>query len=306
MTVTLDDLPSAQSLVRVGTGDGTRICLWRDGRLLRPDRVELTFDYLLELSAADMKEVLETLDVTDVTSRADMLMAPVESQEVWAAGVTYLRSRDARIAESDIGDVYDRIYMADRPELFLKAAGWRVVGPNDRIGVRSDSNWNVPEPELAVLANAAGEIVAYAIGNDVSSRQIEGANPLYLPQAKVYDRSCALGPAAVMVWGAVPGAIRMTITRGGFPVYTGETHVENMTRSPADLVRWLLSHYTLPHGVWLFTGTGLVPNDDFTLTEGDDVVIEIDGLGRLHNVVGTVAAAHPQPKLVEPGRRVQG
>ncbi|MFM7321526.1 MAG: fumarylacetoacetate hydrolase family protein [Armatimonadota bacterium] len=216
-------------------------------------------------------------------------LAPVDSQEIWAAGVTYERSRVARMEESEGGgDFYDKVYSADRPELFLKAVGWRAVGPGDPIGIRSDSRWDVPEPEWTVVANAHGRIVGMTIGNDVSSRSIEGENPLYLPQAKVYDRSCAVGPAIRVLAGSEPPTdlgIRLSIRRDGVEAFSGETSTSRMRREAGELVGWLMRGTTFPVGAFLMTGTGLVPPDGFTLRQGDLVRIEINGLGALINPV---------------------
>jgi 2-dehydro-3-deoxy-D-arabinonate dehydratase len=216
------------------------------------------------------------------------LLAPVQSQEVWAAGVTYRRSREAREAESDAGmDLYAHVYGASRPELFFKSPGWRVRGPDEPIRVRADSAWNVPEPELGVVLDASLTPVAYVIGNDVSSRAIEGENALYLPQAKVYDGACAIGPALVPV-GAVapPLAIRLQIMREDLPLFEGETSTGQMRRSIGELVAYLGRELSFPHGCVLLTGTGVVPPDEVTLRPGDLVRIHIDGLGVLANPVG--------------------
>jgi 2-dehydro-3-deoxy-D-arabinonate dehydratase len=215
------------------------------------------------------------------------LLAPVESQEVWGAGVTYERSRDGRIEESTEGGVYDRIYVARRPEVFFKATAPRVVGPGQFVGVRADSPWNAPEPELGLVLNAAGELFGYVVGNDVSSRSIEGENPLYLPQAKVYDRSCALGPGIVPVWAApdTPFDIALRVERGDEVAYAGTTSTTSLTRSFSDLAAWLTAALTFPVGVVLLTGTGIVPDESFSLRAGDVVTIDIDGIGTLTNPV---------------------
>jgi 2-dehydro-3-deoxy-D-arabinonate dehydratase len=219
------------------------------------------------------------------------VVAPIEGQEVWASGVTYLRSRDARKEESSLPDHYDHVYEAERPELFLKAAPGRVRGPREPIGVRADSTWDVPEPELCVVADSSGEIVAYVVGNDVSSRSIEGDNPLYLPQAKSYTGSCSLGPCLVPVAGTPPPSemeIAIRVQRNGATAFEGSTHLSEMKRSPADLVDWLFRAQDFPVGVFLLTGTGIVPTSEFTLQGGDDVSISILGLGELRNVVEQV------------------
>ena len=212
--------------------------------------------------------------------------APVGSQEIWAAGVTYLRSRDARIEEAIEPSPYDRVYEAERPELFLKAPGWRAVGPEAEIGIRSDSDWNVPEPELAIVADASMQVVGYTIGDDVSSRSIEGENTLYLPQAKTYERSCSLGPAIVPASAVQPPfEIRMTIVRGSRPVYEDVTSTDSMARSFGDLLSHLGRALAFPAGAILLTGTGIVPDPPFTLEAGDEVRISIGGLGTLVNPV---------------------
>lgn len=222
---------------------------------------------------------------------AETILAPVVSQEVWAAGVTYYRSRSARIEESKSaggGDFYDRVYAAERPELFFKAAGRRVVGHKGTVRVRSDASWSVPEPELALVINAEGEIVGYTIGNDMSSRDIEGENPLYLPQAKVYDGSCALGPC-ILVSGEPLGkttGIHLEIARDGESVFTGSTTLAELKRDPKELVRYLFRDNSFPQGAFLMTGTGVVPPDSFTLRSADVVRIRIDGIGTLENAVG--------------------
>jgi 2-dehydro-3-deoxy-D-arabinonate dehydratase len=218
-----------------------------------------------------------------------MILAPIDGQtEVWAAGVTYKRSEEARVEESATPDIYTHVYRAERPELFFKATPRRVAGPDQQIVVRSDSTWDVPEPELAVVVNAAGDIVGYTIGNDVSSRSIEGENPLYLPQAKVYAGCCALGPGITPVWEIddpyVLG-IRMWIQRAGVGHWQGHTSMREFARRLDDLVAYLFREDSFPDGVILSTGTALVPDSPFTLEAGDVVDIEIDGLGRLRNPV---------------------
>ena len=219
------------------------------------------------------------------------LLAPVGTQEVWAAGVTYLRSRTARMEESKDaggGDFYDRVYSAERPELFFKSQPQKVVGPWGTVGIRSDAQWSVPEPELALLADAGGRIVGYTIGNDMSSRDIEGQNPLYLPQAKVYNRSCALGPGILMTREPLPESTRITIAieRDEAVEFAGETTLKQMKRRPAELVQYLFRDQSFPAGCFLLTGTGVVPPDSFTLKPGDVIRIGIDGIGMLVNTVG--------------------
>ncbi len=216
------------------------------------------------------------------------LAIPVEPPEVWCAGVTYERSREARVEESAVKDVYTLVYDAERPELFLKDAGCRrTVGPGEPIGVRGDSPWNVPEPEIAVVLGEAGTPIGLTIGNDVSSRAIEGANPLYLPQAKIYAGACALGPAVLVPdhWEAAL-EIRMRIAdSSGAELFAGETSSARMRRSIPELVEWLLLENPVPAGSVLLTGTGLVPPDDFTLEPGHVVEIHVPGIGTLTNPV---------------------
>lgn len=216
--------------------------------------------------------------------------APIGSQEVWAAGVTYYRSRNARMEESKSaggGDFYDRVYLAERPELFFKATAGRVVGPGGQVHIRRDATWSVPEPELTLLANHRGQIIGYTAGNDMSSRDIEGENPLYLPQAKVYDGSCALGPCVCVTSGPIPEwtSIWLEIEREGEVEFSGETTLASLKRAPAELVGYLYRECSFPTGAFLMTGTGIVPPDSFTLAAGDRVRITIEPLGTLENVV---------------------
>lgn len=218
-------------------------------------------------------------------------LAPVDDQDVWASGVTYERSREARQEEAvDGGDIYARVYRAARPELFFKALGSRVVGPYGEVGIRADATWNVPEPELALVFNPAMELVGFTIGNDMSSRDIEGENPLYLPQAKVYNASCALGPGILLntstTWPDV--AIGIRIIRGGQTLFDGKTHTNQIRRTITELAGYLGRSMSYPHGVVLLTGTGVVPPGDFTLQAADVVSITIDGIGTLTNTVKVV------------------
>lgn len=216
-------------------------------------------------------------------------LAPVDPDtEVWAAGVTYEVSREAREAESEEADVYRKVYGAERPELFFKSTGWRTVGPDQYIGVREDSTWDVPEPELALVVAASGQIVGYTICNDVSSRLIEGANPLYLPQAKSYFGSCALGPAIVPVWEVDDPydlTIHIVIRRGSDVLFEAETSTGTLHRRLDELVDYLFRGDVYPRGVILSTGTSLVPEAHVTLEAGDDVAIDITGIGALQNPV---------------------
>ena len=246
-----------------------------------------SIDGLLGAGGGALWERVATATLADAVPDDATLLAPIESQPVWAAGVTYERSRNEREAESvSAADVYALVYDAERPELFLKAAGPRVVPPGDAIGIRRDSAWNVPEPELVIVADADLRPVGLTIGNDVSSRSIEGENPLYLPQAKVYDRSCAIGPC-VVAWDdvALPAAIGLSILRGGEPAFEGETSTAAIHRRLEDLVDWLGRAMTFELGAYLMTGTGVVPPESFTLRAGDEVVITIGGIGELRNPV---------------------
>src|SRR5947209_5357148 len=224
-------------------------------------------------------------------------LAPIDQQEVWAAGVTYKRSQEARERESvGAARFYDLVYTASRPELFFKATPGRVVGPGDAVHIRRDSRWSVPEPELALVLSPRLQLVGYSIGNDMSARDIEGENPLYLPQAKVYDACCALGPFVTLA-GAMPPApaieIRLDIARGGATVFEGRTSVARMARKFEELVDWLGIDNVFPDGVILLTGTGIVPPDEFSLRAGDVVTITVDGIGSLTNPVIGGAAVGP-------------
>lgn len=218
------------------------------------------------------------------------LVAPIGSQEVWAAGVTYYRSRDARMEESKASgaqDFYAMVYTAERPELFFKANAHRVVGHLGTVRIRADSRWNVPEPEFTLVINCRGEIVGYTIGNDMSSRDIEGENPLYLPQAKVYDGSCALGPGILVREGDVAAdtPIHLDIVRDQVSVFSGTTDLTQLKRTPEELVSFLFRETSFPHGCYLLTGAGIVPGSDFTLRSGDIIYITIPPMGTLTNTV---------------------
>ncbi len=216
------------------------------------------------------------------------LLPPVDRQEVWAAGVTYAWSREARVREAVSKEIYVKVYEAERPELFFKALPEKVAGPNDWVGIRGDSRWNVPEPELALVINPALQIVGYTVGDDVSSRDIEGENPLYLPQAKIYRHSCALGPAIAVEDGTLDVAglsIRLSIQRDDAIVYSGETSTVQIHRRLEDLASYLGRYEDFPHGAVLLTGTGIVPEDTFSLQDEDQVTIEIEHVGVLRNDV---------------------
>jgi 2-dehydro-3-deoxy-D-arabinonate dehydratase len=240
-------------------------------------------DAVAKLKAIKLDQ-LPRLNLADVT-----LCAPVERQEIWAAGVTYLRSKTARMEESEFSaSAYDRVYDAERPEIFFKSLAEKVVPTGDAVGIRGDAKWNVPEPELALVMNSRGKVVGYTVGNDMSSRDIEGENLLYLPQAKTYRRACALGPWITL---GVPEAearawtIKLEILRAGRRAFGGETSIGQIKRSFAELAEFLFRCQVFPHGAVLLTGTGIVPPETFTLQAQDQVVIEISGLGRLENQV---------------------
>jgi 2-dehydro-3-deoxy-D-arabinonate dehydratase len=260
---------------------------------------------VIDLSAAGITQLHPLLEDPDVARQLGVLSMhktaprlplsqvrlcpPVERQEIWAAGVTYLRSKKARMEESNFSaTAYDRVYEAARPELFFKSLAEKVAGPNDPIGIRKDSRWSVPEPELALVLNSKGRIAGYTIGNDMSSRDIEGENLLYLPQAKIYQHSCALGPwikvgpseDEVRQW-----TIGVAITRAGQVVFKGETSVGQIKRKLDELVEYLFRSQSFPHGAVLLTGTGVVPPDGFTLQAKDEVEISISGVGTLRNFV---------------------
>jgi len=216
--------------------------------------------------------------------------APIQSQEVWAAGVTYFRSRTARMAESKDaggGTFYDKVYSAERPELFFKSTPHRIAGPGETVRLRRDSKWNVPEPELTLAISSRGRIFGYTIGNDMSSRDIEGENPLYLPQAKVYDKSAALGPCLLLSDEPLPldTQISIEIHRGGSVAFSGSTAISQIKRTLPSLAEFLYRDNSFPHGCFLMTGTGIVPADDFTLKSGDGIRITIPAIGTLVNSV---------------------
>jgi 2-dehydro-3-deoxy-D-arabinonate dehydratase len=248
-----------------------------DSLLPRPDLLEHLRQRLKDGRATEMPDLKEPL-------------SPASAQEVWAAGVTYLRSRTARMEESKDaggGSFYDRVYSADRPELFFKSPGHRVIGPAGYVRLRRDSKWNVPEPELTLLISSAGTITGYTIGNDMSSRDIEGENPLYLPQAKLYDGSCAIGPCVLVADAPLPRdtIIGLHVRRGAADVFTGQVAISQIKRELPSLVQWLCRELSFPQGCFLMTGTGIVPPDSFTLQAGDEISIAIEPIGTLTNVV---------------------
>ena len=273
---------TGQHLIRLDDG----MYLKREGVLSRlPDGTSM--DALLRRPLAELRRFLGQDRPAASLQDGAVLEAPIESQEVWAAGVTYQRSLQARADEAVSSDPYDRVYTAERPEIFFKATAGRVRGPGQAVYIRSDSSWDVPEPELAVICNSRVEVVGYTIGNDMSSRSIEGENPLYLPQAKVFDGCCALGPAVALAWDFSPSdrKIELDIRRNASIIYRSETSTSSMRRSILDLVDYLGRDQRFEAGCVLLTGTGIVPPSDFTLQDGDEVSIRIDGIGLLENPV---------------------
>jgi len=246
--------------------------------------------FLLEAeNPLEQLEALSQQSLARFSLNQIQLLSPVERQEVWAAGVTYLRSKKARMEESNFSaNSYDRVYSALRPEIFFKSLPEKVVGPSEPVGIRTDAQWNVPEPELALVINSQGTIVGYTIANDMSSRDIEGENLLYLPQAKIYHRSCAIGPCIVVgstETVARTWTIRLQIYRGGGIIFDGQTTVNQIKRSFEELVSYLYRSQTFTRGAVLLTGTGIVPGDNFTLQPDDRIRIEVNGIGVLQNTV---------------------
>jgi 2-dehydro-3-deoxy-D-arabinonate dehydratase len=260
-------------------------------RILLPDCSldDVFASIITKRELADMFSAAKGAGSTDPLSDRELL-PPIGSQEVWAAGVTYLRSRTARMEESataGASEFYDRVYHAHRPELFFKATPHRVVGHGQTMRLRNDSRWNVPEPELTLAFTSRGELLGYCIGNDLSSRDIEGENPLYLPQAKVFDTCAALGPGLLLTDAYPSGdtAIRMSIRRENAEAFCGETRIANMKQPFENLREHLFRHNSFPLGCYLMTGTGIVPNDDFTLQPGDEISITIDDVGTFMNFI---------------------
>lgn len=251
--------------------------------------VGASLDELLAGGLDELHAVLDAAAAGPPAETAGTALAPVESQEVWAAGVTYERSRQARVEEATVKDVYDLVFDAERPEIFMKASGWRVPRPGAPLRVRADSTWDVPEPELALVLTAAGEIAGYLVADDLSSRSIEGQNPLYLAQAKIFDDALGLSDTIVLarsVGESIQSArIVLRIERGGAEVFAGETSIASMKRTFDDLVGYLFRELRHPSGVVLCTGTGLVPPDEFTLEDGDEVEMTIEGVGSLRHSV---------------------
>ncbi len=269
-------------------------------------RVGVTYDgtAILDLSPTGVERLDQLLELENITAhltrlagqtqtrhsiRSVRLLPPTEQQEVWAAGVTYLRSKTARMEESNLSaDAYDKVYEAARPELFFKSLPEKVVPSGQAVGIRKDAVWSVPEPELALVMNSKGKIVGYTVGNDVSARDLEGENSLYLPQAKIYSRSCALGPfitVGVLETEARTWTIHLRIQRGTRVVFQGETSVGQIKRTFTELASFLFRSQTFPHGAVLLTGTGIVPPSNFSLQAEDNVQITISGIGTLDNSV---------------------
>lgn len=260
------------------------------GRFLQP-QTRLDWDHLFAQDDPLAFVQSHLGDAAEIPGAPEPGATLLQSQEVWAAGVTYWRSRTARMSEAKDaggGTFYDKVYSADRPELFFKATAHRVAPPGSPVRLRSDSRWNVPEPELTLAINASGRIFGYTIGNDMSSRDIEGENPLYLPQAKVYDRSAALGPCLLLTSDPLPPetAIAIEIHRDGAVAFAGTTEVSQIKRTFPALAEYLFRDNRFPHGCYLMTGTGIVPPDDFTLRRGDEIRITIEAIGTLANPVG--------------------
>jgi len=255
----------------------------------------LSLAQLLALPLAEARSAVESATAAAVPFEPADALPPVDEQEVWAAGVTYRRSRDGRIEESGNESLYDHVYASSRPEIFFKATPARVVTDGQPVGIRADSSWDVPEAEIGLVINADGEIVGYLAGNDMSSRSIEGENALYLPQAKVYEASCALSSSITPVWEApsLPLSVSVSIGRGEQTVYAGETTSDTMKRTFDELVRWLMLALPMPAGAVLLTGTGLVPGADVTVEPGDVITVEVGGVGRLVNPVIRVGSPAP-------------
>jgi 2-dehydro-3-deoxy-D-arabinonate dehydratase len=276
-------------------GGAIEVGVWQDGKAALLDLSGVSGARTLSgiLHSPQPTDLARSLPVkATVDAKQVKLLAPIDDQEVWAAGVTYKRSKVAREEESAStggSRFYDMVYTAARPELFFKAPARRVVAPGDPVRIRRDARWSVPEPEVALVISPALRIVGYTIGNDMSSRDIEGDNPLYLPQAKFYDGSCTLGPVITLAGGLpspVEVSIRLSISRGGTTAFEGSTNLSAMARSFEDLVNWLGKETSFPDGVVLLTGTGVVPPDHFTLAVGDEIAIDVAGIGRLASRVG--------------------
>ena len=282
-------------LARVRINDGSLRVVVVHEKTVQPldltqiDECHSLMDILNAADPAGLARFLVKPDTKPVDFAELTFLAPIDQQEVWAAGVTYKRSQVARMEESEsAASNYDKVYTADRPELFFKATSHRVSGPGQPLRVRYDSTWSVPEPEFTLVMNPTGRIVGYTIGNDMSARDIEGENPLYLPQAKLYSQCAGLGPCVLLAEKPLePDAIdiQLTIRRGGQSVFTGATKLSQMKRTPEELAGWLYRENELPNGSFLMTGTGVVPDDNFSLEQGDEVSISITGIGTLTNPI---------------------
>jgi 2-dehydro-3-deoxy-D-arabinonate dehydratase len=279
-------------LGRIQTQNGPAVVRIVDNVVSRLDVASVGLSSLQELlSHPDLDRLASSLPTLGESQKSDSVswLPPIDQQEVWAAGVTYKRSQTARMEESEAAaSCYDRVYTAARPEIFFKATPHRCSGQGGPVRIRKDATWNVPEPELALVISRSGKIVGYTIGNDMSSRDIEGDNPLYLPQAKLYNQCCGLGPWVVLA-SSMPErssiGIHLSIHRSGNEVFAGKTSVAEMARKLEDLVEWLLKDNDMPNGAFLLTGTGVVPDSNFTLAANDVVHITIDGIGTLTNTV---------------------
>lgn len=282
-------------LANVKLSDGSRkvACLQDDElRILDLTQVKEIHNLSSILHSPDpvgLTKFLIAPDTAPVDPESVRFLSPIDQQEIWAAGVTYKRSQVARMEESEAGaSHYDLVYAADRPELFFKSTPEKVVAPEDPVRARKDSGWSVPEPEFTLLVTPEQKIAGYTIGNDMSARDIEGENPLYLPQAKTYRQSCAVGPVVLLASDDLnlrELGIRLLIKRNNSLVFTGETDLSEMARTPEELVSWLFRENDFPNGAALLTGTGIIPPDDFTLEQDDFIEIQIDGIGSLRNPV---------------------
>lgn len=291
---------SVMRLAKVRLADGsTQIGMWEQDHLrlldlMQVEHVRSLMDILHSPDPLGLARYLIDQRAQPLLVAETQLLAPIDQQEVWAAGVTYKRSQVARMEESEAGaSHYDKVYTAPRPEIFFKATANRVSGPGQPLRVRADSRWSVPEPELALVISPAKKLVGFTVGNDMSARDIEGENPLYLPQAKVYDQCCGLGPCIWLPEGPVDRPttkIRLTISRNGTPAFQGETDLGEMKREFLELIDWLTRENEMPNGAFLLTGTGVVPPDNFTLNDGDEVSITIDHIGTLINPIVQASA----------------
>jgi 2-dehydro-3-deoxy-D-arabinonate dehydratase len=267
----------------------TGVIIERDNKFF-PVKIESWDSFINDDDLFQKAEKLTT-SVTGQSEIKDEILAPVGSQEIWACGVTYLRSKEGRQEESKDaggGDFYARVYVAERPEVFFKSTPHRIVGHGGKVSIRKDSTWDVPEPELTLAVTSSGKIVGYTIGNDMSSRSIEGENPLYLPQAKTYDGCASVGPCIYVTGKPIDKNtdIKMIITRDNEKIFEGDVSLTQMKRTPEELVSFVYRECSFPHGCLIMTGTGIVPPNDFTLQQGDGIIISIEGIGTLINTVG--------------------